>query len=125
MTEAEFTTFVKNQLRAATRKWLPIVQTLKDARVDRGWYKCNVCKDVVPVSILKNGKRVKGVQVDHISPIVDPQVGFTTWDEFINRLFSERDNLQLICSPCHDVKSKAEATVARERRRKKNNEREV
>ena len=49
-TEAQFTTFVKNQLRGATRKWLPINSTLKNARVERGWYRCNVCKNVVPSS---------------------------------------------------------------------------
>lgn len=73
----------------------------------------------MPASI-KNaeGKRVKNVHVDHINPAIDPNVGFTTWDDFINGLFCERDNLQVLCNECHLAKSneeKARAKLRRER----------
>jgi len=48
------------------------------------------------------------VQVDHIIPVIDPATGFTTWDAFIERLFCDRDNLQVLCTSCHDIKTKEE-----------------
>ena len=48
------------------------------------------------------------MNVDHINPVVDPDVGFVSWDVFIDRLFCERANLQAICIPCHKIKSKEE-----------------
>lgn len=51
------------------------------------------------------------MQVDHIKPVVDPKKGFTTWDEFIDRLFCERKNLQAICLECHKVKTAEEKEI--------------
>lgn len=56
---------------------------------------------MVPVTIVKNGKRVRFVQVDHIDPVVSPESGFTTWDEYIYRMYSNSDNYQLLCLDCH------------------------
>jgi len=50
----------------------------------------------------------KDVNVDHVKPVVDPKVGFTTWDDFILNLFCTKDNLQVLCSKCHDIKTKME-----------------
>ena len=119
MTEAAFITFVKNQLRGASWKWKPTSDVLKKARIRKGWYLCNGCNKEVPASIVVDGKRVKNVSVDHIIPIVDPTRGFTTWDEFINRLYVEVDKLQCLCRECHNSKSKQERTIATERRKKK------
>lgn len=48
------------------------------------------------------------MEVDHIKPVVDPQEGFVSWDEFINRLFCEKDNLQALCKTCHKIKTAKE-----------------
>ena len=48
------------------------------------------------------------IQVDHIIPVVDPNKGFETWDVFVERLYCDQDNLQAICKPCHDIKTKQE-----------------
>lgn len=61
---------------------------------------------------------MQNIFVDHIAPIVDPEVGFVSWDEFIERMYCEKDNLQLLCKACHDLKSSDERTTAVERRRK-------
>jgi 5-methylcytosine-specific restriction endonuclease McrA len=53
----------------------------------------------------------KDVQIDHIRPVVDPTTGFTTWDEFIERLFCPKDNLQVLCKTCHDTKTQSEKTT--------------
>ena len=124
LTEAQFTTFVKNQLRGASWKWACISDTLKKARVKKGWYLCNGCKQLVPTTILVDGKRVRNTSVDHIKPIVDPELGFTTWDDFINGLFCEEDNLQLLCKACHDSKSNQEKSIAVEKRRRMKDEKD-
>lgn len=122
-TEAFFVNFVKNQLRSATRKWAPIQQCKKVNKVGYGEYKCECCRDVVPPTIFDpdKGKRVTNVFVDHIRPVVDPEVGFISWDSFINGLFCEADNLQLLCRKCHDLKTREEIDVAKERRLKEKN----
>ena len=121
-TEAQYITFVKNQLRGATWKWKPISDCLKEARQTKGWYLCNGCKQIVPSTIKVGTKRVKNVLVDHINPVVDPIKGFTTWDDFINNLFSEKDNLQVLCGACHTIKTTEERKLAVERRKNKKNE---
>lgn len=59
----------------------------------------------------------KDVQVDHIAAIIDPEVGFVDWDTMIDNLFCEADNLQVLCKPCHDLKSLAEKQIAKERKK--------
>ena len=116
-TEAKFTSFIKNNLRRATIKWAPIQETLKEARTRRGFYMCASCKQEVTASIKNdNGKRIKNAIVDHIQPIIDPAVGFTTWDDCINRMFCEKDNLQVVCHECHQEKSNEEKAIAKARR---------
>ena len=115
-TQARFNSFVKSALRQATRRWAPIQQAKKDAWVYRGFYKCASCEETVPLTLKDGVKRHKNVIVDHINPIIDPAIGFTTWDECIERMFSEKDNLQVLCKACHDVKSNEEKQIAKTRR---------
>lgn len=118
-TEAKFTNFVKNQLRSATRKWAPIQNCKKHARVGYGEYQCSECKQVVPPTVYdpEKGKRVTNVFVDHIVPVIDPAVGWTTWDDVVDRMYCDSSNLQLLCGACHKIKSQEEIDVAKERRR--------
>lgn len=107
-TEARFRSFITSALRSASRRWPPKFERLKEACVgirknaktnrDAKHYRCASCEELFPQS---------NVQVDHIEPIgaVD------SWDEFIERLFCESDNLQVLCKPCHKKKSKQERQV--------------
>ena len=106
-TEAKLKSFIKNQLRSATRKWAPISDCLSSARVKRGFYECADCKEHVPNTVKEGGKRVKNIFVDHVEPIV-PVTGWVSWDSCIERMFCEISNLQLLCKACHDRKSKEE-----------------
>ena len=116
-TQARFNSFIKSLLRSGTRRWGPIQKCLSKARVRRGWYLCAVCGEEVPATIVNDkGKRVKNAIVDHIDPIIDPTVGFTTWDDCIERMFCEEENLQCTCHACHTVKCAEERTAAAERR---------
>tara|TARA_B110000014_G_C20075446_1_gene561320 strand:- start:790 stop:1194 length:405 start_codon:yes stop_codon:yes gene_type:complete len=117
-TEAKWKSFIKNQLRGATRKWAPIQDCMTAARVKRGWYRCNGCGAVVPTTKKEGRKRVNFVFVDHIEPIV-PVTGWESWDSCIERMFCEADNLQLLCKVCHDKKSKEETALRAKHRKEK------
>jgi 5-methylcytosine-specific restriction endonuclease McrA len=108
-TEGRRRAFITNALRAATRKWPPKYETLNEAKTEKKknvrtgrlaqHYLCNVCTGEFPA---------KEVQVDHIQPVVDPKTGFIDWDTFIDRLFCEKENLQVLCTACHKVKTSKE-----------------
>lgn len=117
-TESRFQSFIKGNLRRASMRWGPISECLKEARVARGEYRCATCDNIVPATIRdpESGKRVKGIVVDHIDPVIDPNVGFVSWDSVIDRLFVELPGLQAICHSCHKIKTDAEKAQAKERR---------
>jgi 5-methylcytosine-specific restriction endonuclease McrA len=70
-------------------------------------YKCAKCLGAFPS---------KDVQVDHIEPIIDPNIGFVDWNSVIEAMFCEKDNLQCLCKPCHKIKTDAEKALAKERK---------
>jgi hypothetical protein len=116
-TEAKFNSFIKSALRAASRRWPPKYETLNDAYVDRRTnvksgklakhYLCAKCGGFFPAA---------DVQVDHIEAVIDPTVGFVSWDEVIARMFCEKDGLQVLCTCCHKIKTGEEKALAKERR---------
>ena len=112
--EAQYIAFIKSQLRGASYKWLPTIETMREARRGRGQYECNVCKQIVPPTL----NRQKNIAVDHLRPIVNPSIGFVSWDSFIENLYCEKENLQLVCRSCHNKKTKEENDIAKERRKK-------
>src|SRR5687767_7509830 len=89
-TEARYEGFITSALRNATRRWPPKYGRLKEACVgvrknkktgrDAKHYSCAVCEGAFPQ---------RDVQVDHKQPIGS----CATWDEFIEKLFCEKDNL--------------------------------
>ena len=119
-TEARFNSFIKSGLRQLSRKWGPMQQCLKDARVGRGEYLCAECEEVVSKSRLDDDtrKRVNNVHIDHIEPVV-PTTGFTNWDDCISRMFVEVDGFQLLCGACHKVKTQEENAERKLHRGKK------
>lgn len=117
-TEAQFRNFVKNNLRSATRKWAPVNECRKAAHVARGLYKCAGCGEEVPPTVFddEKRKRIKNIAIDHIEPVIDPEEGFTTWDEVVDGLFCEPENLQLLCRKCHLEKCAEEISISSKRR---------
>ena len=107
-TEARYNSFIKSGIRSLTRKWKPMFDALKDAATEKKvnaktgriaqHYKCAHCGGQFPV---------KEVAIDHIEPIV-PIAGFTTWDDVISRALCEKSGFQVLCKPCHLIKSKEE-----------------
>jgi 5-methylcytosine-specific restriction endonuclease McrA len=92
-------TFVKATLRSASLRWWSRDAVYKRIRVDRGQYKCEDCGEIF---------KQKEIQIDHIEPVIDIRLGFTTWDDYIMRLFVEPDKLQGICASCHSRKTMLE-----------------
>ena len=125
-TLSRFNQHIIGGLRKASVTWGPAKAALAAARVRRGWYLCASCGQEIPASIpavYKSGKkkgrsyRAKNAIVDHINPVVDPHIGFTTWDEYIRRMFVELDGYQVLCLACHKIKTAEERAIATQRRR--------
>lgn len=128
-TQAEFDSRIISALRQISQWWKPKQQCLREARVSKGIYVCEQCKRRVPATISgvyktgnKKGKprKIKNIVADHINPVVDPNVGRRSWDEYIERMFIET-GWQAICKPCHDAKTAEERKTAKKRRENENN----
>ena len=120
-TEARYNSFIKGGLRNMSMRWAPIQTCKKKASTRRGFYRCAECLDEIPSTLPPlpgTSKRVKNVFVDHIKPIIDPAVGFVSWDEVVARMFCEEDNLAINCKACHDAKTTIERDIATARKRK-------
>lgn len=116
-TAARFHSFIKSALRAASNRWPPKYEAKKAAWVERGVYRCAGYErraHEVRASLPATGtrkRRINNAVVDHISPVVDPHRGFTTWDDLIGRMFVEADGLQVLCHECHAAKTADERTI--------------
>jgi 5-methylcytosine-specific restriction endonuclease McrA len=104
MTESAFWSFIRSALRQKSRWWKPITETKMAARraykgpnkKQRFEYQCAVCMNYFPD---------KKVNVDHIIPAGTLKCA-NDLPGFVERLFCEAGNLQVLCSACHDVKTK-------------------
>jgi 5-methylcytosine-specific restriction endonuclease McrA len=117
-TEGRKRAFITAVLRGGMRRFPPKYETLNKAYVGTKvnektkrlakHYECNMCKQHFTA---------KDVEVDHVNPVVDPDVGFVSWDLFIERLYCKMENLQLLCKECHKVKTKEERTARKDAKR--------
>ena len=108
-TDAKWKGWIVSLLRRGTMRFPPRNDALRAAKTEKKintltgrmaqHYECCSCKEQFTA---------KGVVVDHVEPVIPVGVGFTTWDEYIERMFCPVDNLQVLCGTCHDVKSKEE-----------------
>jgi 5-methylcytosine-specific restriction endonuclease McrA len=106
MTESAFWSFIRSALRQKSRWWKPITECkMKARRPYRGpnkrqkfEYLCNSCKTWFPD---------KQINVDHIVGAGSLNCG-QDLPGFVDRLFCEQDNLQVLCTTCHDHKTKLE-----------------
>lgn len=117
-TEGQYTSFIKSMLRKGSTRWGPKYACKKDARHHEKLVGptgrlvfhslCAGCNKLYPETTCA---------VDHINPVVDPNTGFKTWDILIERLFCEKENLQVLCKDCHDIKTQEEKAINTERKR--------
>jgi hypothetical protein len=76
-------------------------------KIDATEHLCNVCKQWK--RSVKNSK----VVIDHINPVVEPEVGFVDMNTYFRRLWCDRSGLQKICGECHRQKTNEEWFVRR------------
>lgn len=107
-----FRSWIVSKLRRASYAWPPRSEAMKRARVARGVYECAQCHEHF------GNKEIK---VDHIHPVV-PFEGFTTWDDYISRMFCDADGFQIVCTNCHDSKTAVEKEMRKSLRAKKKEE---
>lgn len=71
------------------------------------WVKCSECGKMEAKS---------NVQVDHDQPVI----GITetledlSWDDLVNRIWCPESNLNVMCKPCHQLKTKKENKARRD-----------
>lgn len=75
------------------------------------WVFCDICGLIFPKYL---------AQVDHIVPLIelDKTLESYTWDQIIERLWCEVNNLSVLDKACHKAKSKEENKQRREFRKK-------
>lgn len=118
-TEAQFNGWLTSMLRRGSRAWKPKNEAKKLARLPEkkrnpktGRFQfCSTCASC------GNWCFEADVEMDHVVPVVDPAVGFVSWDEKIERMYPEIEGYQALCPDCHTAKTKAERAIATERRR--------
>jgi hypothetical protein len=100
--------FLVPKLRSASYKWVERGIAIKASRVDRGKYKCACCGEIVGP---------KDFVVDHIQPVIPIETGFTNWDDYINRMFCDASNFQIICRQCDSSKTLIEREMRKSYRK--------
>ena len=115
--------FLIQILRKASYKWIPRTKARNKFRVkvgefstgkDKFGYQCNICKNIF---------MAKETVMDHINPVVPPE-GYKSGkdfdlEEYAERMFCDEFNFQCICSMCHDIKTKDENQIRKDKRQSK------
>jgi len=120
-------TWIMATLRRASYRWPSRNEALKLARVDRGLYKCAMCEGTF---------QQKETALDHVEPVVPfngfpmhPNTNEPDWTIVIDRLFCSVEGFQILCHPCHDVKTMSEDTLranySKERKDKEKEEKKL
>ena len=103
MSEAAFWSFIRSALRQKSRWWKPISVCKMNARRDytgpgkrqKYEYQCKKCKKWWPE---------KQINVDNIIPAGSLNTA-QDLPQFVENLFCDQDNLQVLCVTCHDKKT--------------------
>jgi 5-methylcytosine-specific restriction endonuclease McrA len=103
--EARYRTFVRSALRKAWMKWPPRFEALRraarpnqsDNKRLKNEYQCAHCG---------GWHRQDAVSVDHIKPWGDPWS--MSFPDALRALLVSVDELQVLCEPCHDIKTALE-----------------
>jgi 5-methylcytosine-specific restriction endonuclease McrA len=76
------------------------------------WSQCPECLNFTPTYLM---------EVDHVFPIiaVHETLDVLSWDQVVDRIFCDPNNLRALCKGCHKIKTKAENAERRKYRKEK------
>ena len=96
-TESRYFQFIRTALRGAFSRYPVKYMVLKEAKRSGRpvQYECAICHELF---------KAKEVQVDHIEPAGSLKC-YDDLPKFVERMFCESDNLQVLCKPCHKQKT--------------------
>lgn len=92
-------TWLVPRLRRLSYQWPNRNEAKRLARVSRGIYKCNICKELF---------KPDEIVMDHVNPVVSIEYGFQDLGIYVESLFCKVEGFQAICRPCHEIKTKIE-----------------
>ena len=103
MSESAYWTFIRSALRQKSRWWAPVTQAKLAAqrpyigpnKRQKYEYQCAHCTKWF---------MEKDINVDHIIPVGTLKCG-ADLETFVEKLFCEKENLQVLCVTCHNVKT--------------------
>lgn len=113
-TEARYFSFIRSALRNASSRYPVKFAVKQKARRKkkkgtggrhRFEYQCAKCK---------KWYLDKQVSVDHINPAGSLKT-YEDLPQFVETLFCEEDNLQILCHPCHTTKTASERKARKEK----------
>ena len=126
--DSQFKGRIKSALRKLTHSWKPKQEVRAEAKRAPATFECAECNywcyegsskanlDKLiqdnPEAPIKQSK----TKDDHIDPIVSVETGFVDWNTYIDRMFCPKENWQVLCKECHDIKTKEESALRKKYR---------
>ena len=92
----------KAALRRMSTFWWAMSEAMNRAKVSRGVWACAHCAGHF---------KKHEVQKDHINPVVSTDGGVNDLNTYVETLFCEPENIQILCLTCHKIKSSVEQTM--------------
>lgn len=104
MTEVQFFQWIRQVLRKASIYWKPISQVRKEAQVP---YKGNNKRRKYSYICSECGKEYPSTEINvHHKIECGSLKTFDDLPGFVERLFTEKENLAVLCKKCHDKEHK-------------------
>ncbi len=110
-TRSRYFSFIRSGLRRLWSKYPVKYQALQDARKPydgedkrtKWLYQCNICKEHF---------KGKEVEVDHLIPAGSLK-DYSDLAGFVERLFCSKEDLQVLCKPCHKQLTKQQREASK------------
>ena len=100
-TEARYFSFIRTLLRSGWNRWGPRNTAKRAAKVAYNTYECAHCGGWFGT---------REVELDHVVPCGSLRT-FDDLPGFVERMFCEAEGFQVLCKPCHQVKTNEESNA--------------
>lgn len=121
---------IKGYSRRLSSSWPPRIAVKDAAKVAPALHKCAKCGslnyegdsqknfDKYVLQFPNDVVNFDGIEIDHISPVIELS-GWTNWDDYFNSLFCSEINFRPLCESCHSQKTLAENSIRQTHKAKK------